>query len=55
MMEKPEFNVAERYSEIICLMWTTFLYSSLVPIIFIFSILQISLTYWADKYNILRK
>lgn len=36
-------------------MWFTFLYSSLIPLGAFFSTIGLSLYYWVDKYNLLRR
>jgi len=36
-------------------MWFTYLYSSLIPLGAFFSAIGLSLYYWIDKYNLLRR
>ena len=54
-MEMPEYDVGKRYGEVLEIMWFTFLYLSLIPIGGFFSCLGLSLYYWVDKYNLLRR
>ncbi len=36
-------------------MWFTFLYATLIPLGGILSLIGLSLYYWVDKYNLLRR
>lgn len=54
-MEQPEYSVGKRYAEIVETLWFTFLYASLIPFGAILSLIGLSLYYWVDKYNLLRR
>lgn len=47
--------MGKRYAEIIEVMWFTYLYSSLIPFGAFMSAIGLSLYYWVDKYNLLRR
>lgn len=54
-MENYPYDIGKRYAEIIELMWFTYLYSSLIPIGSILTLIGLFLYYWVDKYNFLRR
>ena len=54
-MENVQYNMGKRYAEIIEVMWFTYLYDSLIPFGACLSLLGLSLYYWIDKYNLLRR
>ena len=54
-MENLQYNMGKRYAEIILIMWFTYLYSSLIPLGALFSTIGLTLYYWVDKYNLLRR
>ena len=54
-MEMPDYSQAKRYGDIIKTMWFTFFYGDIIPIGIIFSIMGLSLYYFIDKYNVLRR
>ncbi len=55
IMENMQYNMGKRYAEIIEIMWFTFLYASLIPFGACLSVIGLSLYYWVDKYNLLRR
>ena len=55
LMEKPHYSIGKRYAEILQGVWFTFLYGSLIPIGSVFTLIGLSLFYWIDKYNLLRR
>ena len=54
-MEMPDYSQAKRYGDIMKTMWFTFFYGDIIPIGIIFSIMGLSLYYFIDKYNVLRR
>jgi hypothetical protein len=54
-MENVQYNMGKRYAEIIEVMWFTYLYDSLIPFGACLSLFGLSLYYWVDKYNLLRR
>ena len=50
-----KFLILIRYSDIINTMWVTFLYAPLIPIVLPFSLVYIILTYYIEKYTIMRR
>ena len=54
-MEDPEYIMGKRYGEILEAFWFAFLYACVIPIGMIFIAIGLSLYYWVDKYNLLRK
>lgn len=54
-MENFPYDIGKRYAEIIEIMWFTFLYSSLIPIGSVLTLIGLFLYYWVDKYNFLRR
>ena len=54
-MEDYPYDMGKRYAEILETMWFTFLYSSLIPIGPFITLIGLSLYYWIDKYNLLRR
>lgn len=55
LMEEYPYDMGKRYAEILETMWFTFLYSSLIPIGPFITLIGLSLYYWIDKYNLLRR
>ena len=53
--EYPEYSISDKYSDIINTMWVTFLYAPLIPIVLPFSLVYIILTYYIEKYTIMRR
>ena len=54
-MEDLPYVLGDRYAEVISLMWSAFLYSSLTPCSIILALISLCLFYWIDKYNLLRR
>ena len=54
-MEMPEYDIADKYSDIMNTMWTTFLYAPVIPIVLVLSLLNLGFTYWVEKYTLLRR
>lgn len=52
-MEFPDYSMGKRYADIMKTMWFTFFYSPAIPFGTLWSILGISLYYFADKYNLI--
>lgn len=55
LMEDPEYIMGKRYGEILESFWFCFLYACVIPIGSICIFVGLSLFYWIDKYNLLRK
>jgi hypothetical protein len=55
MMESLPYQLGKRFAEIIKLMWLVALYQSLIPIGTMIAIIGLTLYYWIDKYNLLRR
>lgn len=55
IMSDTHYTMGKRYAEIIETMWFTFLYATLIPIGAFLTIIGLSLYYWVDKYNLLRR
>jgi hypothetical protein len=55
IMEDFNYSMGKRYAEIIKTIWFTFLYLSLIPFGAMLSLIGLTLYYWADKYNLLRR
>lgn len=55
LMEAKSYMIGKRYAELIEMMWFTYLYSSLIPIGSIITLVGIILYYWVDRYNLLRR
>jgi hypothetical protein len=54
-MEDEHYDMGKRFAEIIETMWFTFLYSTLLPIGSVITMFGLSIYYWVDKYNLLRR
>lgn len=54
-MEEDSYDLGKRFGEVIETMWFVFLYSTLLPIGAVVSIMGLILYYWVDKYNLLRR
>lgn len=54
-MSDSNYKMGKRYAEIIKTMWFTFLYSTLIPFGAFISLVGLSIYYWVDKYNLLRR
>jgi len=50
-----KFLILIRYSDIINTMWVTFLYAPVIPIVLPLSLVYIILTYYIEKYTIMRR
>lgn len=55
LMEEDHYDMGKRFAEIIETMWFTFMYSTLLPLGALIAIVGISIYYWVDKYNLLRR
>lgn len=55
IMSDTPYMMGKRYAEIIESMWFTFLYATLIPLGSLVSLIGLSLYYWVDKYNLLRR
>ena len=53
--ENPSYLNGKRDADIMKTMWFTFLYSPVIPIGSIVSLIGLILYYWIDKYNIINK
>jgi hypothetical protein len=49
------YQLGKRFAEIIKLMWLVSLYQSLIPMGTMIAIIGLTLYYWIDKYNLLRR
>ncbi len=54
-MEQVSYAMGKRYSDIMKTMWFTCFYSQLIPIGGFLSMLGLSIYYWVDKYNLIRR
>lgn len=54
-MEMPDYSQAKRYGDIMKTMWFTFFYGDIIPVGIIFSIIGLSIYYYIDKFNVLRR
>jgi hypothetical protein len=50
----PQFNIGLRYSQLLTTMFTVLMYSSGMPILYLCCFLYLLVTYWVDKWLILR-
>ena len=50
----PEFSLDARLAQIVAFTWTTFTYSSGLPIMYIITAVNFSIIYWIDKTLLLR-
>lgn len=55
MMQSMPYQLGKRFAEIIKLMWLVSLYQSLIPMGTMIAIIGLTLYYWIDKYNLLRR
>ncbi|CAD8112660.1 unnamed protein product [Paramecium sonneborni] len=55
IMEMPDYSQAKRYGDIMKTMWFTFFYGDIIPVGILFSIMGLTLYYFVDKYNVLRR
>jgi hypothetical protein len=55
LFEGPPFDIAQRYANVQKTMLFTAFYATLVPIGILFSLVGLFLTYWTDKYMLLRR
>ncbi|CAD8169509.1 unnamed protein product [Paramecium pentaurelia] len=55
IMEMPDYSSAKRYGDIMKTMWFTFFYGDIIPLGILFSIMGLTLYYFVDKYNVLRR
>lgn len=49
------YSMGKQYAEIVETLWFTFLYATMVPMGAFITIIGLSLYYWVDKYNLLRR
>jgi hypothetical protein len=49
------YSMGKQYAEIVETLWFTFLYATIVPMGAFITIVGLSLYYWVDKYNLLRR
>ncbi|KAL4484378.1 hypothetical protein ABPG74_019555 [Tetrahymena malaccensis] len=55
LYENPQFQIQERYAQILMTMFTTAFYSPIVPITIFWSLIGLILQYWVDKYNLIHR
>jgi hypothetical protein len=55
LMENPDYLQGKRYADIMKTMWFTFLFASCIPLGNVFSLINLILYYYIDKYNLLRR
>ncbi|KRX03774.1 hypothetical protein PPERSA_04282 [Pseudocohnilembus persalinus] len=55
IFEQPDFHIVFRYTIILKTMFLVSFYASLVPMGLAWGLLNMILTYWIDKYNLLRR
>lgn len=55
LIEDFPYDVGKRYAEVFEIMWFTFLYSELIPLGSFLVVIGLSLYFWIDKYNFLRR
>lgn len=54
-MEKMDFDIIYRYSIVIKTMYICAFYADVIPIALLLGLLSLLVTYWIDKYNLLRR
>jgi uncharacterized membrane protein SpoIIM required for sporulation len=54
-MEHTEYYQAKRYADIMKTMWFSFFFVSSIPIGLLFSMLGLSIYFWVDKYNVMKR
>lgn len=54
-MESPDYLQGKRYADIMKTMWFTFFYAPCIPLGIFFSILNLILYYYIDKYNLFKR
>lgn len=54
-MERTSYTMGKRYADIMKTMWFTFLYSPALPLATPWSILGLSIYYFADKHNVIAR
>ena len=55
LMEETKYSMGKKYAEIVESLWFTYLYASIIPLGSFLIFIGLSLFYWVDKYNLLRK
>lgn len=55
IMEHTEYYQAKRYADIMKTVWFTFLFGGVMPLGIAVSIVGLSLYYWVDLYNVMRR
>ncbi|KAL4489888.1 hypothetical protein ABPG72_010787 [Tetrahymena utriculariae] len=55
LFENPQFQIQERYAQILMTMFTTAFYSPIVPMSLFWSLIGLILQYWVDKYNLIHR
>jgi hypothetical protein len=55
IFEDPEFDIAERYAVLIKTVWLTAFYATLIPIGLVISLSGLIVTYWVEKYLLLKR
>ena len=51
-MEKPDYAMGKRYADIMKTMWFTFLYCAAIPLGTMWSMIGLTIYYYADKHNV---
>lgn len=54
-MEHESYTMGKRYADIMKTMWFTFLYCPALPLATPWSIMGLSIYYFADKYNVMHR
>lgn len=55
LMEKTDYCTGKRYADIMKTMWFTFAYAPAIHFGAVLSLMGITIYYWVDKFNILRR
>mmetsp|Transcript_511 Transcript_511/g.521 ORF Transcript_511/g.521 Transcript_511/m.521 type:complete len:488 (-) Transcript_511:930-2393(-) len=50
----PEFSLDARLAQMVAFVWTTFMYSSGLPVLFVITAVNFLLMFWIDKFLLLR-
>jgi hypothetical protein len=53
--EESEFSIGDKYADILTTMWVTFLYAPVIPIVLIFSLVNLILTYYVEKLTLIKR
>lgn len=55
IMSDNPYSMGKQYAEIIETLWFTFLYATMIPLGAFITMIGLTLYYWVDKFNLLRR